>query len=123
MLKTPYQDHALLQSHISRLAIALEAHAISSPSVTITSPTNETRRPASNAVPNRDVIWSDKLDVTQDPIIIVAGSDDTEDGQDVLLIWRLGAFLSTKATLDFGIILTVVDRPAKDQTTGSSSHL
>jgi len=43
----------------------------------------------------RDVIWSGKVNVSEDPITVVEESDDDDEGQNVLLIWKLTAFLST----------------------------
>jgi hypothetical protein len=65
----------------------LEAHAISS------APTEENQRAQGQI---RDVIWSGKVDVAEDPVIVVEQSeDDDEDAeQTVLLIWKVKAFLS-----------------------------
>ena len=88
VLRTPYQDDETLQRYIPRLNIAIEAHAFSSPA--IMSPTNE-GGPAPTA---RDVIWASRLDVSEDPVFVVVGSDEDEDGHDVLLMWKMDGFLS-----------------------------
>ena len=67
----------------------LEAQSFSSPS--ILSPTAESQA----AAQAHDVIWSAKLDVTEDPVFVVVGSGEDDDGQDVLLIWKANAFLGT----------------------------
>ncbi|MCJ1400170.1 hypothetical protein MMC11_003374 [Xylographa trunciseda] len=89
VLRTPYQNEAQLKGYISRLQIALEAHAISS--------LPRTGDPQQSQTINqpRDVIWSGKVNVLEDPIIVVEESDDDEtEDQAVLVIWRLTAFLS-----------------------------
>jgi hypothetical protein len=89
VLRTPYHDDRSLQKFVPRLNVVLEAQAFSSPA--ITSPAGESEA----AAQARDVIWSAKLDVNEDPVFVVVGSEDEEDeeGQDVLLIWKLNAFL------------------------------
>ena len=42
----------------------------------------------------RDVIWSAKLDTKEDPVIVVVGSNDADGNQNVLVIWKMFAFLS-----------------------------
>ncbi|MCJ1385036.1 hypothetical protein MMC17_008154 [Xylographa soralifera] len=88
VLRTPYQDETQLKGYISRLHIVLEAHAISSLSRGGDSHQGQTVNQP------RDVIWSGKVNVSEDPIIVVEESDDDDEGQAVLVIWRLIAFLS-----------------------------
>ena len=91
VLRARYHDETQLKTHISRLSIILEAHAIS----TISHPVHpgDAHSNTSGSQP-RDVIWSGKVNVVEDPIIVVEESDDEEDGHAVLVIWRLTAFLS-----------------------------
>ncbi|MCJ1475964.1 hypothetical protein MMC13_004628 [Lambiella insularis] len=92
VLRTPYQDESQLKVYISRLHIVLEAHAISSPSSTAHSA--DPRQVQAVNQP-RDVIWSGKIDVLEDPIIVVEESEEgDEDGQAVLVIWKLTSFLT-----------------------------
>ena len=93
ILKTSYKDEKPLKEQISRLAITLEAHAISSP--TVATPTSE--RPNSSASQPRDVIWTGKVDVSEEPFTIVAGGVEQEGRQDVFLIWKLSAFLGSNS--------------------------
>lgn len=92
MLRAPYYDESSLKANISRLAIALEAHAISSAPL-IGSPNDASQGPGVSQ--GRDVIWSGRVDVGEDPLIVVEESDDGHDGQNVLLIWKLAVFLSS----------------------------
>ncbi|MCJ1284750.1 hypothetical protein MMC26_004086 [Xylographa opegraphella] len=87
VLRTPYQNEAQLKGYISRLQIVLEAHATTSAPRTGDSHQGQTMNQL------RDVIWSGKVNVLEDPIIVVEESDDIDDGQAVLVIWRLTAFL------------------------------
>lgn len=91
VLRTSFKDEQSLKSRISRLVISIEAHAVSSPN--ITSPGGE--RPISTGGQTRDVIWSGRVDVSEDPFTIVAGSSEVPDRQSVLLIWRTFVFLGT----------------------------
>ena len=88
VLRTPYQDEAQLKGYISRLQIVLEAHATSS------SPRAGDSHQGQNINQPRDVIWSGKVNITEDPIIVLEGSDEGDAGQAVLVIWKLTAFLS-----------------------------
>ncbi len=91
VLRTRYHDEASLKEHILRLAIALEAHAISSAPMVAAGPNNS--GPSINQA--RDVIWSGKVDVSEDPILVVEELGEEDDAQNILLIWRLQVFLST----------------------------
>ena len=50
-------------------------------------------RPSSSGNQSRDVIWTGKVDISEEPFTVIAASGDVEDRQDVLLIWKLSAFL------------------------------
>ena len=107
VLRTPYQDEAQLKGYISRLQIVLEAHAIS-----LLPHTGEPHQGQANNQP-RDVIWSGKVNVSEDPIIVVEESeDDGGEGQAVLVIWRLIAFLSKdyRVTCKTLVLLTIRQR-------------
>jgi hypothetical protein len=104
ILRTPYDDPVSLKAHIARLAIIVEAHAISSPATT-----NEGAATAASGQA-RDVIWSSRLDVSEDPILVVEGSEDGDE-QDALLIWKMNAFLSTSLVSNLATI--VVDEASR----------
>ena len=89
MLQTPYQDEPKIKSYISRLMIALEAHAINSSSAGLGKDA-----PAVSRNQARDVIWSSKLDVMQDPVIVVEEATDGENGRSMYVIWKMSAVLS-----------------------------
>ena len=90
VLRTSFKDEHSLKSRISRLIISIEAHATSSPSVT--SPTGESLN--SSGGQSRDIIWSGRVDVSEDPFTVVAASSEAQDRQSVLLIWRTTVYLS-----------------------------
>ena len=89
-MKAPYEDETRLRNHITRLSIAVEAHALSSPNVA--TPGGPTSPPASQ--PARDTIWSSTIDMAEEPVSIMVGSDEGDDGRDIILIWKVSAFLS-----------------------------
>jgi hypothetical protein len=91
VLRTPCHDELSLKNYISRLAIGLEAHAISSaPAPNSTGDGSQ----GSASSQTRDVIWSEKLDVNEDPLMVMEETEDGGVGQEVLLIWKLVVFLS-----------------------------
>ena len=89
MLRTPYQDEPKLRAHISRLAVALEAHAISS----VLTDTRDASHGMSSGQA-RDVIWSGKVNTKEEPVIVVEEAIEGEDTRDMFVIWKLTAFLS-----------------------------
>ena len=91
MLRTPYLDELQLKAYIARLAVALEAHAVSSPSTDL-SANNAEKRPSGGQT--RDVIWMGKVDTSEDPVIVVEEAEDADDSRDMFLIWKLNVFLS-----------------------------
>ena len=109
MLRTPYQDEPKLKAHISRLAIALEAHAISSVL------TDTSNRDASRGVSSgqaRDVIWSGKVNTKEEPVMVVEEAIEGEDARDMFVIWRLTAFLSMSTYVYLAYTLLIqIDRP------------
>lgn len=96
VLRTPYQDETQLKVYITRLHIVLEAHAISSQAHA--SHSADSLQGHTGNQP-RDVIWSGKVDVLEDPVIVVEESEeDNEDDRTLLVLWKLTSFLS-EATL------------------------
>ena len=91
MLQTPYQDEQQLKSHISRLSIKLDAHAISSSS---RASVGDDARPSTNGSHSKDNIWTGAIDSSQDPVIVVEESVEGEDDRDVFVIWKLTSVLS-----------------------------
>ena len=90
-LRCPYHDEVSLKDLISRLAVNIEAHAVSSPA-SATRPNDGNAPPLGNQP--RDVVWSKKLDTEEDPLIVMLGSDEEHGSQEVLLVWKMFAFLS-----------------------------
>ena len=107
VLKSSYQNENELRKRIQRLAITVEAHAVSSPS--ISTPTGD--RPTSSGSTARDIIWSGKVEVSEDPITVVASSAEEDEGQDVLLIWKLFATLGTAIDRSAEASLMHIGRP------------
>ena len=91
VLRTPYQDEPKIKAYISRLAVALEAHAVSSVSTDLAS-NDAQHRPSGGQT--RDIIWMGKVDTSEDPVIVVEEAEDSDDSRDMFLIWKLTAFLS-----------------------------
>ncbi|KAL9123004.1 MAG: hypothetical protein Q9187_000442 [Circinaria calcarea] len=91
VLRTPYQDEQSLKAYIARLAVALEAHAVSSPS-TEGHPSGV--RNGTFGGQTRDVIWSEKVDTAEEPVIVVEEATEHDDTRDMFVIWKLIAHLS-----------------------------
>lgn len=88
VLRTPYLEEEALKGFISRLAIRVEAHVVS--------PQSQPRQDG-HATQTRDLIFSDTLKESEDPITVVQGSDDNSDEGTtayLFVFWRLKAFLS-----------------------------
>ncbi|KAI9840348.1 MAG: hypothetical protein M1838_004117 [Thelocarpon superellum] len=95
ILRTPYQEEHLLTSYLSRLVIALDAHAVNlhppppPPNGRDDSPTAPTK-------PARDLIFSGTVNELEDPLIIVHGGapdSEEEDPGHVFAVWKLNVFL------------------------------
>lgn len=86
MLRTTHNDEVSLKDCLKRVSIGLEAHAVSSSNAN--DPSRDRLPPGSQA---RDVVWTGKVDMTEDPITMVVGS--AEESQTVLLVWRTTASL------------------------------
>ena len=121
MLRTPYQDEPKLKSYLSRLAIALEAHAISSVL------TDTSARDASHGLSSgqaRDVIWAGKVNTGEEPVIVIEEAIEGEDSRDMFVIWKLIAFLSLLIS-SFYLRYTplIRHRSSKVTSTNASHHV
>jgi hypothetical protein len=102
VLRTACTDEAPLKEYVSRLCVALEAHAIS----TVSGPSAEgPSGPGGNQT--RDIIWSGRVNVADDPIIVLEDLEEShrEDGKSprsALLIWKTSIFLSACRVIPFG---------------------
>ncbi len=88
VLRTSYVEEEALKRYLSRIAIRVEAHVVSLQS----QPRQD--GPATQA---RDLIFSDTVKESEDPITVVQESDDNSDEENsghLLVFWRLKAFLS-----------------------------
>ncbi len=90
VLRTPYLGEAVLKSYLPRLAITVTAYAFNQPQ---RSPHNEN---GTSQSPTRDLVWTDAVKQSEDPVIVVQGSE--EDGGEadephVYAIWKMDAFL------------------------------
>lgn len=83
VLQTPYFDERTLRSYLGRLVINLEAQVV-----------NQTD--AQDALPAHEVIYSSSVQDSEDPLIVVQGPDDSDEGEGeghILMVWKLSAFL------------------------------
>lgn len=92
MLRTLYHDESQLKLDISRLAVSLEVHAINSPP-------NAPRRQQVDGGgqvkdQNRDVLWSGSINTSDDPIVVVRGSESMGERPQVYVFWKLTLLLS-----------------------------
>jgi hypothetical protein len=83
-LQTPYFDERTLRSYLGRLVINLEAQVVNS-------------QPESHdGPPGQEIIYSGSVEDSEDPLIIVQGSDDIDQNSTegrILVVWKLAAFL------------------------------
>lgn len=86
VLRTTHNDENSLKDCLKRVSIGIEAHAVSSPNI---NDQTKDRTPSSSQA--RDVVWTGKVDVNEDPITMVVGS--AEDSQTILLVWKVTASL------------------------------
>lgn len=94
MLRTPYHDELQLRQDISRLAVSLEVHAINSPPA---APGNHAQQVVGGSQvkdQNRDILWSGSIDTSDDPIVVVRGSENVEEQPQVYVFWKLTVLLS-----------------------------
>ncbi|KAI9722360.1 MAG: hypothetical protein M1812_001832 [Candelaria pacifica] len=90
VLRVPYLGSVALKSYLSRLAINLTAYAF-----------NEPQKPShgengASQSPTRDTVWTEVIKKSEDPIIVVQGSEEDsseEDSPYVYAIWKLDPFL------------------------------
>jgi len=91
ILRTPYHDESQLKSSLDRLEITVEAQAFGY------TPANSTGQDAHrepSLSQSRDVIWSDMVDMSQEPVIVVQQEDDQVADRHVFVVWRVQVFLS-----------------------------
>ncbi|ESZ92214.1 hypothetical protein SBOR_7401 [Sclerotinia borealis F-4128] len=85
VLQTPYFDERSLRSYLNRLIINVEAQVINA----------NTEHQDSSA--GRELIYKGSVQDTDEPLIVVQGSDEADDANNdghILLIWKLSAFLA-----------------------------
>lgn len=95
MLRTLYHDESQLKLDISRLAVSLEVHAINSP------PNVPGRQHAQQVDgggqvkdQNRDILWSGSINTSDDPVVVVRGSDNVGERPQVYVFWKVTVLLS-----------------------------
>ena len=95
MLRTPYHGERQLKSDVSRLVVSLEIHAINSPP---NAPDRRHEQQADGGAQvkdqNKDVIWSGSINMADDPITVVQGSDNENERRQVYVFWKLTVLLS-----------------------------
>lgn len=88
VLRTSYVEEEALKRYVSRMAIRVEAHVLSLQSQP---------RQDGHATQTRDLIFSDTVKESEDPLTVVQESDNSSEEGDsghLLVFWRLKAFLS-----------------------------
>ncbi|KAI9878110.1 MAG: hypothetical protein M1830_001869 [Pleopsidium flavum] len=94
VLRTSYLEETVLKSYISRLVIRIEAHAVSPQ---LQSQLKQDGQQDGRGSQIKDLIFSDSVKETEDPVIVLQGSEDESDEVDdryILVFWKLKAFLS-----------------------------
>ncbi|MCJ1312886.1 hypothetical protein MMC25_006562 [Agyrium rufum] len=88
VLQTPYQEEGSLKAQLALLSTALEVHALGQ-----SGGPSESGRDGSTS---RDIIWSGKVGMNEDPIIVVEEGEDSEDeeSRDMFIIWKMIPSLS-----------------------------
>ena len=89
VLRTSYLEEDALKRFISRLTIRVEAHVVNVQSQS---------RQDGQATPTRDLIFSDTLKESEDPMTVFQAPDHDRDEGDpghVFVFWKLKASLST----------------------------
>ena len=95
VIRTLYHDESKLKSSLGRLEITIEAQAFGH--VPPNSASEDGPR-ESYSSQSRDVIWSDSVDMSQEPIIVIQQEDDQVVDRHIFVVWRLQAFLSEADT-------------------------
>lgn len=88
VLRTSYVEEEALKRYLSRLAIRVEAHVVS---------LQPQPRQDGHTTQTRDLIFSDTVKESEDPITVLQESDDNSDERTsghLFVFWRLEAFLS-----------------------------
>ena len=91
VLRTPYHDESQLKYSLDRLEITVEAQAFGYASANSASQDAHQERSLSQS---RNVIWSDMVDMSQEPVIVIQQEDDHVADRHVFVVWRVQAFLS-----------------------------
>ena len=91
VIRTPYHDESQLRSSLDRLEISVEAQAFGYVPTDSTGQ-NAPREPSPSQ--SKDIIWSDIVDTSQEPVIVVQQEDDQVSERHVFVVWRVQAFLS-----------------------------
>ena len=91
IIRIPYHDESQLKSSLDRLEITVEAQAFG---YAPANPIGQDGSRESSVSQSRDVIWSDSVDMSQEPIIVVQQEDGQVADHYVFVVWRLQAFLS-----------------------------
>lgn len=95
VLRTSYLEERVLRSYISQLAIRIEAHAVSSQPQ---SHFKQDGQQDGRGTRIRDLIFSDIVRESEDPVIVVQGSEDESDEREngyFFVFWKVKAFMST----------------------------
>ena len=88
-----------LRAHLSKLAIRLDAFAISSSDIEV----QDSQSTTEDATHPRDLVFSGDVQEPDDPLIIVHDSDpEGDDGSEgstpyVFVLWKANAFLSKRS--------------------------
>lgn len=83
VLQTPYFDERSLRLYLNRLLISLEVQAINAPP-----PDNP------DAKTGHEVIFNGPVPESEDPLIIVQGSDEDDKDGHILIVWKIPVLLS-----------------------------
>lgn len=94
MLRTPYHDEPRLRQDISRLAVSLDVHAINSPPTALGNHAQQVVGGSQVKDQNRDILWSGSINTSEDPIVVVRGSENPEERPQVYVFWKLTVILS-----------------------------
>lgn len=107
VIRAPYHHESQLKSALDRLKITVEAQALGY--VSAHSPGRGSQREPSPSQ-SRDVIWSNTVDTSQEPIIVIPQEDDQVRDRHVFVVWRVQAFLSKsdiRPHLGLGLLMVV----------------
>lgn len=91
VLRTPYQDEAILKSYLTRLAVSLEIQARGT---SLRSPGGHDTPRETSPSRTEDTLWSGNVDTSEDPFIIVQEEEEHDSTRTILAIWTTRALLS-----------------------------